>query len=335
MPPSSDPFVQALRVSPELFPHLFAPGTDSVSIARLTRAGYETASFLDERAFQGVASRVVPFAMVTEAADDLPEACDFIFHIGHVGSTLLARLLGQHPAIHCLREPAILRTLVAMRTDPAQLPRPISESDFDARLTTFLRLWSRTFAPTERALIKATSYVSALAPEIMARPSAPRAILMKVSAETFLATILGAPNSPRELQHYAPSRLRRLQKRSGNVGQPQSMGELVAMSWAAEMASLTEAAKIAGERAMWLDFDDFLTNPSASLAACFAHLNVTASADEITAIAASPDMTRYSKAPEHAYDTKLRDDVLAEARAMHASEIARGLEWLEGNGMAI
>jgi hypothetical protein len=42
-----------------------------------------------------------------------------------------------------------------------------------------------------------------------------------------------------------------------------------------------------------------------------------------------PDMRRYSKAPEHAYDAVLRRDVLNEARAMHRTEIRRGLAWLD------
>ncbi len=72
------------------------------------------------------------------------------------------------------------------------------------RLSTFLKLWSRTFAPGQRALIKATSYVSEMAAELLARPSAPRAIFMTVSAETYLATILGAEHSPRETREFAP-----------------------------------------------------------------------------------------------------------------------------------
>jgi hypothetical protein len=40
-------------------------------------------------------------------------------------------------------------------------------------------------------------------------------------------------------------------------------------------------------------------------------------------------MRRYSKAPQYAYDTALRDAVLNQARAIDAAEICRGLRWLE------
>jgi hypothetical protein len=43
---------------------------------------------------------------------------------------------------------------------------------------------------------------------------------------------------------------------------------------------------------------------------------------------AAPHLSRYSKAPEHAYDAQLRRDVLDQARHEHADEISRGLAWL-------
>ncbi len=104
------------------------------------------------------------------------------------------------------------------------------------------------------------------------------------------------------------------------------------MGWAAEMCALREAAAVGGARVLWLDFDDFLAEPKARLAKCFAHLGVDAAA-QLDAIAASDDMRRYSKAPEHAYDTGLRSAVLAEARAMHGDEIARGLAWLDASAL--
>ena len=65
------------------------------------------------------------------------------------------------------------------------------------------------------------------------------------------------------------------------------------------------------------------------LAEGFRHFDVEANDAEVRAILEGPDMRRYSKAPEHAYDTALRRDVLNEARAIHGGEIKRGLAWLE------
>ena len=59
------------------------------------------------------------------------------------------------------------------------------------------------------------------------------------------------------------------------------------------------------------------------------HFDIDATAAEANAILEGPDMRRYSKAPEYAYDAALRRQVLQQARALHAAEIRRGLAWLD------
>src|SRR5580700_1216637 len=160
-----------LAASPELFPHALDLRSETVKLLSLSRADYERASFLDRR-IAGTArpARSIPFRGLADAVEaaSLHESCGFIFHIGHVGSTLLSRLLGRHPALFSLREPEILRTLA----------RATREPDDEPRLAIFLKLWSRTFDPRARALVKASSFVSGLAGKILARPYAPKAIAM-------------------------------------------------------------------------------------------------------------------------------------------------------------
>jgi hypothetical protein len=95
------------------------------------------------------------------------------------------------------------------------------------------------------------------------------------------------------------------------------------------MTALNASARAAAGRTLWIDFDRFLGNPPGALTAALRHLQFEASAQTVAKILSGPDMHRYSKAPEHAYDTGLRNDVLNHARAMHGAEIRRGLIWLE------
>lgn len=326
-----DPLAQALAASPALFPHDLDPRTGAVTLIRLAEADFERASFLDERLrATGLPSRSLPWAQVTAAAGHLREGCDFIFHIGHVGSTLLSRLLGAHPRVFSLREPRVLRTLARFQVEPAA--SGWQPGDVEARIPTVLKLLSRTFAPGQTALVKATSYVSELAAALLARSYGPRAILMTVRPERFLATILGAENSPMEARMLAPGRLERLHRRIGAAPwrlDALSPGEIVALGWACEMTALAEAAGSSGGRARWLDFDDFLADPRSQLSGCFGHLEIAASDMDIGAILAGPDMRRYSKAPEHAFDAALRDAVLNEAYAIAGEDIKRGMCWLE------
>jgi hypothetical protein len=330
-----DGLAESLGRSPELFPHDLDPKTDAVSLIRLTRADYEKASFLDQRVLtpRTIGRQIVWRALATaiEGAK-LPERCGYIFHIGHVGSTLLSRLLGSHPTLFALREPLLLRTFAQARTDPETLARVWSAGEYEARLTGGLRLLSRTFDPDQTAIVKATSFVSELAGELVSRPSAPKAVTMFVPAETYIAAILGGPNSRQEARHFTLGRLKRLNRKVGRDAwrlAALSEGEALALSWACEMSSLAGAARVGGSRIMRLDFDQFLIDPPQHLASAFRHFDVAVSDRDLQAIVNGPEMKRYSKAQEHAYDTALRNEVLNNARRRFATEIARGLAWLE------
>ena len=78
-----------------------------------------------------------------------------------------------------------------------------------------------------------------------------------------------------------------------------------------------------------MDFDAFLEAPAQGLENAFACFGVEAGLSEIEALIAGPLMRQYSKAPEHAYDTALRRDVLAAGRADNLTEFAQGMAWLE------
>ncbi|MGB6353410.1 MAG: hypothetical protein WBF21_05485 [Steroidobacteraceae bacterium] len=330
---------QSLADSPVLFPHGLDVRTDSVHFIRLERADYERASFLDARILTPHTSvRTLPWAEVAAAVDaaKLAERCAFIFHIGHVGSTLLSRLIGTRPDAMSLREPMVLRVLAQLQSESGPRPPAWTGAGYDVRLGACLKLLSRTFEPRQRAVIKATSFVSELAAELLSRGSAPRALAMCVSPESYLATILGGPNSRQEAKMLLASRLQRLHRRIGRqVWRPEALseGETLALGWACEASALAQAKRTAGERMLLMDFDRFLARPPALLLAALHHLGIDATPAEVAAILNGPHMQRYSKAPEHAYDAALRREVLNEARAVHGAEISRGLAWLERAAM--
>jgi hypothetical protein len=262
----------------------------------------------------------------------MEERCHYIFHIGHVGSTLLSRLMGADPRVFALREPPVLRMFARLRTEPELQPRAWDDADFERHLGVMLKLLSRTFRPEQTALVKATSYVSELAPELLARPSAPKAVFLSVRPESYFATILAGPNARAEAKGLTAARLKRLHHRLGReVWRLGSFGEGegLALAWAAEMAALADAAKSAGDRVLWVDFDDFLAAPQETLARILAHFDCAPDPRALNDIVSGPLMQRYSKAPDHAYSAQLRRELLDEARKAHAPVIAKGLEWLD------
>jgi hypothetical protein len=330
-----DGLSESLGRSPEFFPHGLDVDNDSVTFIRLSREDYDRASFLDARILTPRTVRqtmVWPQVAASIEAAALPERCGFIFHIGHVGSTLLSRLVGAHPGALGVREPMILRTFAQLAREPDGRPRTWTDADFSARLGGCLRLLSRTFNAQQHAVVKATSFVCELAADLLSRASAPKALLMYVSPESYLATILGGPNSRQEAKMLAPGRLRRLLRRVDRDAwrlESFSEGEMLALGWACEMSALALAKRAAGARALSVDFDHFLANPAALLFTALRHFDIDATSGEVGAIIAGPDMRRYSKAPEYAYDAALRLEILSEARATHGAEIRRGLAWLD------
>jgi hypothetical protein len=152
----------SLAHSPELFPHSLDAHGERIAFIRLSKSDYERASFLDARVLTpGTALHPLTWQQVAAAlaSPDLTERCRFIFHIGHVGSTLVARLLGAHPAAFVLREPLLLRTFAQVYGGSNPAPNWTS-SETETRLADTLRLFSRTFEGTQTPIVKATSFVS-------------------------------------------------------------------------------------------------------------------------------------------------------------------------------
>jgi hypothetical protein len=316
-----------IAASPDLFPALVDIAGDRVAIVRLSEALYREFSFLDERILSRVGPpRWVKGCEVDRGARGLAGESDFIFHIGHVGSTLVSRLLAVSERIFSVREPAILRTFAMLGADLDE-----------RRLEVFLRLWSRVYRPGQKSLIKATSFVSEIAGLLMTHSPSASAILMFVSPETYIASILGGENSRRELHVHTPVRLTRLSRRLGlPAGRLRALaeGEAAALGWICETCALAETAERFPDRVLWLDFEDFLARPESGLAAALARLHGGHSPRELSAMLSSPDFARYSKAPEHAYDAALRRRVLAQARSEHRMELARGIAWVNAAAAA-
>jgi hypothetical protein len=333
---------EELRRSPSWFP-LELAGPESVRLVRLDEPAYRAASFLDRRILAAEPQQAMCDPdVLREAAAGLAPRLHYIFHIGHVGSTLVSRLVGEHPRFFSLREPALLRELApggALAAAEAALAT-VERGAGALGLEVLLRLLARTWRSEQRAVIKATSFLSELAPEILASSEQPAAVLVYAQPAAYLRGILGGPNSRVEAQRLAASRLERLVRRLGPgewQAQLASEGEYLAMSWLCEMTALDQAAgrpSASGDPAhgpvLWIDFDAFLADPAPGLTEIVRTLGGSPGAREIEALVSGPLMRRYSKAPEHPYDAQLRGEVLAMADRQYGTEVRRGMDWLQG-----
>ena len=297
-------------------------------LVRTSESAYRQASFLDDRFLAGDRESLwVPAAELYAAAAliDCARPLHFVFHTGHVGSTLVSRLLDEVAPVLPLREPLPLRAL-------ADLADTQGQGSLDSTSDQWLTLWARGYSHTDAVVLKATSSAGRIAVSLLQRRPGIRAVYLNLRAEPYLATLLAGENSLRDLQGHAPQRQRHLQSRlleAGSLHPITSAGELAALSWLTESFCQHAALAAFPGRVLRIDFEQLLQDVSDGIGAVVAHLALAADAQALRALDRSPVLTRYSKAPEHEYSRDLRDAVLAESRRNNAIEIARGLAWLE------
>ena len=287
------------------------PSAGMVRLIAMDRDAYRAASFLDDRVLQQpVDAHVVPWPEI----DGLRSDARWIFHIGHVGSTLISRMLGELPGVLAIREPRLLRDLA--------LAPPEVRAQY---IGTIPSLMSRTFSGDEIACVKGTSFVSEIAPELV--PAGERALFMFATPRNYVASILAGENSMQELHVLAQSRAQRM---TGRVFAPwQSDADLAALAWACEMTALEAAAEAMADRQIaWADFDHMLGDMPSELTRVAAFFDFSTDETQLRAIAEGPLMTRYSKAPEYDYSPALRSELIAEANAYHQGAIDDALAML-------
>lgn len=322
-----------LTTTPDILLHSLDPVHEAAYLVRLTQHHYREASFLDDRVHgEDTPGLWASLDEIAEHTAALPERCDFIFHVGHVGSTLLSRLLGAAPGVHSLREPATLPLLAQIH---AQLSRPESlwsPERFETVLGLCLKLWSRTYSPGQIPLVKATSWASELAPALLARPSKPRALMLTASPESWLSGALGSQGALADIRMSASAAMVRLH--TGLGVEPwrlhaMSPGERAALVWTAEMLAMDTAARANPDQVMGIDFDMFLADPIKGLTEALMHLGQSADPQVVQAIVSSPIMSRYAKNPTQTFTQASRRHLQAISRANNAEEIAKGVAWID------
>ena len=294
------------------------PAAGVARLIAMDRAAYRKASFLDDRMLQQpVDAHIVAWPEIEAAMTADPRSdARWIFHIGHVGSTLVSRLLGELPEVLAVREPRLLRDLA--------LSPPEVRSGY---IPTVAKLMSRTFAPNEIACVKATSFVSEIAPELV--PAGERTLFMFATPRNYVGSILAGENSVQELRMLGDSRVARMAERVGTIAASND-AELAAAAWACEMTALEAAAEAMPDRAnAWADFDQILAELPAELARLASFFGFPADDAKLQEIAQGPLVSRYSKAPEYDYSPSLRNDLIAEATAMHQRDINGALAMLD------
>lgn len=315
---SSAPAVDEIWKDARWLVQALDPRAGMVRLVEMSAQSYREASFLDDRMFER--KRTAHLVAWNEVVEAVPGGARrdarWIFHIGHVGSTLVSRLLGDLEGVLSIREPRFLRDLA--------LAAPDVRADF---LPFAPALFSRTFATAETAIVKATSFVSEIAGELV--PPGERALFMYASPRAYIASILAGENSVKELAALEQFRRQRMAGRVPALAGA-SLAAKAAAAWACEMTALESAAeRMADRKVAWADFDVMLGGMGAELRRTADFFGLAASPGRVEEIAAGPLMRRYSKALEFDYSPSLRRELLAEADSHYRGDIDSALAMLQ------
>jgi hypothetical protein len=324
-----------LAVSPDAYPQNLDLIRGLVLVIRMDARAYRAASFLDDRVLGAATQGAwLPGAAVTEAARRIanPRPLHFIFHTGHVGSTLLSRLLDETGIVLGLREPLSLRAMADAHDLLAGRESLLSGTQFASLLETMLRLWSRGYDWTRAVVVKATSSAGRLAGTLLDTAPQSRAVYMSLRAEPYLATLLGGANSATDLRGHGPGRMRRLLARRELAVSPLhalSPGALAALGWLVESLARQDAMRNRAGRVLPLDFDEFMADVAAGVDRVLAHFGLPRDDDLPVVVSRSPVLQQYSKSPDLPFPPEERGARLEESRRDNRDEIARGMAWLE------
>lgn len=296
---------------------------------RLSEAQFRNASFLDQRLLVAAAAplRIPQEQMPHLTVGSATITANFIFHIGHCGSTLLSRALAASPTVLPVREPLTLRQL-------SKLQGELSAGEWLHYLQIAIAAHSRVFRPSQTSMIKATSTCNALILPIMEQLPDSRMLLLYLRLESFLAGMLGKQTPALDLSGHAAARLQDWQAITGQTLAIPHSGfsepQLVVLTWLTGMARLLQAStqleEQNDEQCLMLDFEDFLDAPETALENLMGFFRLDGSSQEI--LQSWPEISLgYSKQPDQPYSAFNRNRTLARGRSQRGKDIQLGLDW--------
>ena len=331
--PRRDPRFERLTATPELFLKDFNPERDLAVLSPMSEASYRDSVFMDDRLVRSetrdLALSLNALGRLWQHSGAAARVIHYIGHMGHCGSTLLSRILGELPGLHSLREPPVL---VALSRALRYLESPgfgLTAFEWSQLLELAALMMQRTWRASDVSVLKPTSAAGNLLPYLMNRTGDERAVLLYVHLADWLPIML-RPDTRRETGLFAKDfRLADFAAVAGDeVSSPASPGELAAMTWllqAREFAELLDDPRTS-PRVRLLHFDTLLAHPVPVIRALCDWFGKPSPSEDITAVAGRL-MKTDAKRPGQAYGAAARAAELERLRATETMEIERGLAW--------
>lgn len=328
-----DTWLNGLVHDPEVFPHQLDTINRQLLLVRLGEDKVREAAFLDQRVLGGQESGAwVPLDRVLGLAGPENHPRGLILHCGHVGSTLISRLLGELPQAWSLREPLLLQALASeARVSGTALAR-LRTSELHALLALSQRLLAKAPPSHPDVIIKHTSLTANLAPWLLGLPQPPAIVCLWIPLVDYLATMLRQPSLRASVRVAAGEWIKDLVPTLGAstpvLGECND-AELTALNWCAAQFAFAQTRALAPDKLLGLDFSEFLQSPEQHLESLARHFGIEHTERDLGLALCSPWMRRYAKDSRYPFDAAEHARELDAVKSRLADEIATGLQFAQ------
>ena len=254
-----------------------------------------------------------------------PRKVNYIFHMAHCGSTLLARSFDFLGTTLVYREPRVLRKLGCSRhiTD---------FSLFQSRLDCSCTLLTRTFDKTQIPIVKANVPVNFILPDIINSPAHNlTGVLLYQNLDIYLLNLYNKPSQRHQWINQVVEELAAPISQITNLPIPQilisSIEKKLVLLWFAQMKYYQEAL-LSSAKMLPLNAEEYFANPLFHLMKVANHFEMNLSHEQILEIVNSQLYKSYSKSKERLpYNNELRLQLQQRLQKKHHKQIDSILDW--------
>lgn len=312
---------------PTWLPHAYDARRDTLVFAHMPRETQRQMVFLDPR-FLPRNSESHPAPIADLGAEEIRAQAGplhFIFHTAFCCSTLLTRALDIPGVSMGVKEPAILASFAEYWSNSRRTPGALEA------LTVTLDLLSRPLARGEVQIVKPSTVVNHIIPQLLhARPDA-KAIVLFSSLDTFLRAIarrgLEGRIYARELFHqFAPV----IPLEAGFSEDAMLLADLqiAAQAWLMQASFMESVAKRLGtSRVRVLNSDTLLENPKGTLCAAGAFFNLKMTPEIAQSVAEGPVFQEHAKELGRPFNAEAQRAQYDDAGVVHREELMMTKDW--------
>lgn len=313
---------------PTWLPHYYDPFRDTLIFARLPREAQRALPFIDPRFVKReVESPPVPISQLPAAATRLEAGpLHFIFHTGFCCSTLLTRALDIPGVSMGLKEPGVLASFADYWSNSRRAAGALEA------LSITLDLLSRPLTPGETQIVKPSTTVNHIIPQLLHARQDAKAVLLFSSLDTFLRAVArrgleGRMFARQLFRQFAP--VNPLEAGfNGDDALIHSDLQIAAQAWLMQTSFMEQLARRFGtSRVRVLNGESLLADPAGTLVQVAKFLDLGLGAETAQSIAQGSVFQEHAKELGRPFNAAAQKQQYDEAGQQHREELMMAKHW--------